>query len=225
MEKRFDFSSRVSCLPRDKSGKELRFDECPSGGRGVRFFRRHRYPRGPAIHETRTQYRAQQKLHAHLGFAWSAWGPAATTISRRRLSKPPLRRKRCTVNVALRVPLCERSTRCHGGYRGVTPWLKSLSCEIHLPVKPAWRNPSTRKLVVICILHPLRVRKHFGSLNSERSFCGFSRSGILWISISAIFEFSDSAIFDLFLFLITFAFKFLSENFGTFFKSQLKIMS
>lgn len=41
--------------------------------RSLLLFLRHRYPRGLPFTK-RGQYRAQQKLHAHLGFAWSAPG-------------------------------------------------------------------------------------------------------------------------------------------------------
>lgn len=134
----FDFSSRADRLPRDKSGKELRFDECPSDGRAAP---RHSLSLslslsetlispGPAIQGTRTIPGAT-KITRSSRFRMIRPGLAATAISRR----SPLLRS--AAPLTLRVPLCE-PTRCHKGYRGVTPWLKSLSCEVHLLAKPAW---------------------------------------------------------------------------------------
>jgi len=122
----FDFSSRADRLPRDKSGKELRFDERPSSYATLSLSETSISP-GPAIHEARTIPGAT-KITRSSRFRMMRFGLAATAISRR---NPSLRSA-----VTLRVPLCEQLTRCHKGYRGVTPWLKSLSCEVHLPAKP-----------------------------------------------------------------------------------------
>lgn len=149
---RFDFSSRTDRLPRDKSGKELRFDEYPSGDQAaslsLSLSLRHRYPRGPPFMK-RGQYRAQQKLHAHLGFAWSAPG-----WPRRRFPVETPSSLHNAAPLTLRVPLCERPTRCHKGYRGVTPWLKSLSCEVHLPTKPARRGLSAKPASILLLANP-----------------------------------------------------------------------
>jgi len=69
----------------------------------------------------------------------------ATAISRR---NPSLRNAVLGVPLTLRVPLCERPTRRHKGYRRVTPWLKSLSCEVHLPAKPVGEAYSVRSILL-----------------------------------------------------------------------------
>lgn len=104
-------------LPRDKSGKELRFDECPSGRLGPTvplLTRKTSISLGPAIHVKRWQYRVQQRLHAHLGFAWSAPGRPRRRFSVDDVPQSPSPRKRRVVNFE-GVPLCERSTRCQRG--------------------------------------------------------------------------------------------------------------
>lgn len=76
---------------------------------------RHRYPRGPPHSRgTQTIYRAQQKLHAHLGFAWSAPGRPRRRFFVDDVPPKPLAPQRRIVNFE-GVPLCERSTRCHRG--------------------------------------------------------------------------------------------------------------
>lgn len=92
MEKRFDFSSRMSCLPRDKSGKELRFDECPSCGRGLRFFAETPISLG-SRYSRNADNTGRNKNYTLISVSHDP--PQArptTTTSRRRLSKPPLRR-------------------------------------------------------------------------------------------------------------------------------------
>lgn len=97
---------------------------------------------GPAIHETRTIPGAT-KITRSSRFRMIRLGPlAATAISRR---NPSLH---SAAPLTLRVPLCERPTRCHKGYRGVTPWLKSLSCEVHLPTKPVNEACSVRSILL-----------------------------------------------------------------------------
>lgn len=113
---RFDFSSRTDRLPRDKSGKELRFDECPSGRAGPpcrSSLERHRYPWGPPFTRN-TTIPSATKITRSSRFRMIRPGLAATTIFRRRHPPKPLAPQRRIVNFE-GVPLCERSTRCHRG--------------------------------------------------------------------------------------------------------------
>lgn len=116
---RFDFSSRTDRLPRDKSGKELRFDECSSGragptvnGHAVSSLERHRYPWGPPFTRNANNNPGATKITRSSRFRMIRPGPAAATIFRRRHPPKPLAPQRRVVNFE-GVPLCERSTRCH----------------------------------------------------------------------------------------------------------------
>lgn len=201
---RFDFSSRTDRLPRDKSEKELRFDECPSGRTGPTVSlhtRKTSISPGPAIHEKRGQYRAQQKLHAHLGFAWSAPGRPRRQFPRRRRPTKPSAPQRRIVNFK-GVSIMRTAYQMSRGLPSrVTPWLKSLSWEIHLPrrslfglyVRSFPSLPSILKRVIICI--PRFIQLHIGYFlffirrNLSSKFPKFLDSRVFF----AIFELSDFA--------------------------------